>query len=144
MNQEAFQSIVKKFETRRKEVSNDIYKNIEKLSSLKSLKEVQVNMLSLRQKLLEDNHDIIEHLTILRKKYRSDRAAEMENISKNLQLRYQPTEKSVVIDGKTAASKEMLEIFENQVEFFSESIKTIDNIIYGIRTRLDIEKAVGL
>lgn len=144
MTQDTLQSIIKKFEARRKEASNEIYQNIEKLSSLKTLKEAQVNMLSLRQRLLEDNHNLVEHLITLRKRYRNERSVEMENLSKNLQIRYQSTEKNVVIEGKTSSTKESLEVFENQVEFFNESIKTIDNIIFGIKTRLDIEKTIGL
>jgi hypothetical protein len=144
MTQDTLQSIIKKFEARRREASNEIYQNIEKLSNLKTLKEAQVNMLSLRQRLLEDNHNLFEHLIVLRKRYRTERSSEMENISKNVQLRYQSTEKNVVIDGRTATTKESIEVFENQVEFFNESIKTIDNIIFGIKTRLDIEKAIGL
>ncbi len=137
-------SISKKFETRRKEVSSEIYTNIEKLSNLKTLKDAQVNMLSLRQRLLEDNHTLLEHIVVLRKKYRTARSTEMENLSKNLQIRYQSNEKTVVIEGKTANAKEFLEVFENQVAFFNESIKTIDNVIFGIKTRLDIEKTLGL
>lgn len=144
MNQETKAKISERFQTRRSEVSKEIYDNIEKLSNLKTLKEAQVNMLSLRQRLLEDNHTLLEHLTVLRKKYRDERAVEMENISRNLQIRYQSNEKTVVIDGRTAGAKESLEIFENQVSFFNESIKTIDNIIFGIKTRLDIEKTLGL
>ena len=144
MTQDTLQSIIKKFEARRKEASNEIYQNIEKLSSLKTLKEAQVNMLSLRQRLLEDNHNLVEHLITLRKRYRNERSVELENLSKNLQIRYQSTEKNVVIEGKTSSTKESLEVFENQVEFFNESIKTIDNIIFGIKTRLDIEKTIGL
>ena len=68
----------------------------------------------------------------------------MENISNNLQLRYKSNEKIVVIDGRTSSTKEYLEIFENQINFFNESIKTIDSIIFGIKTRLDIEKTLGL
>jgi flagellar motor component MotA len=101
-------------------------------------------MLSLRQQLLEDNHSLLEHLTSLRKKMREEKAAEMETLSRNLALRYQANEKNMVIDGKTSATKEFLEIFENQVSFFTESIKTIDNVIFGIKTRLDIEKTLGL
>lgn len=136
--------IAKKFEGRRKEVSSSIYTNIEKLSNLKTLKDAQVNMLSLRQQLLEDNHTLLEHLTSLRKKLREEKASEMENLSKNLSLRYQANEKNLVIDGRTSATKEYLEMFENQVSFFTESIKTIDNVIFGIKTRLDIEKTLGL
>jgi hypothetical protein len=49
-----------------------------------------------------------------------------------------------VIEGRTSNTKESLELFENQVSFYNESIKTIDNIIFGIKTRLDIEKTLGL
>jgi hypothetical protein len=138
------QNISEKFQNRRAEVSKEIYQNIEKLSNLKTLKEAQVNMLSLRQRLLEDNHTLLEHITMLRKKFRDERAEVMETLSKNLQLRYQANEKTVVIEGRTSNTKEYLEIFENQVNFFNESIKTIDNIIFGIKTRLDIEKTLGL
>jgi hypothetical protein len=144
MTEDTKAKISKKFQDRREEVSKEIYQNIEKLSNLKLLKEAQVNMLSLRQRLLEDNHTLLEHITILRKKYREERSSEMENISKNLQIRYQANEKTVVLDGKTALSRESLEIFENQIAFFNESIKTIDNVIFGIKTRLDIEKTLGL
>lgn len=136
--------ISKKFKARREEVSKEIYQNIEKLSNLKTLKDAQVNMLSLRQRLLEDNHTLLEHISVLRKKFRDEKAKEMETLSKNMQLRYQSNEKNVVIDGRTSAIKETLEIFENQIEFFNESIKTIDNVIFGIKTRLDIEKTLGL
>ena len=144
MNEETKTKISKKFQDRRAEVSKEIYENIEKLSNLKTLKEAQVNMLSLRQRLLEDNHTLLEHVTLLRKKYRDERSLEMENISRNLQIRYQANEKNVVIEGRTSSTKESLEIFENQISFFNESIKTIDNIIFGIKTRLDIEKTLGL
>lgn len=136
--------ISEKFQKRRAEVSKEIYENIEKLSNLKTLKDAQVNMLSLRQRLLEDNHALLEHITSLRKKFRDEKADVMETLSKNLQLRYQANEKNVVIEGKTSVTKEYLEIFENQISFFNESIKTIDNIIFGIKTRLDIEKTLGL
>ena len=144
MNEETKSKISKKFQDRRSEVSKEIYENIEKLSNLKTLKEAQVNMLSLRQRLLEDNHTLLEHVTLLRKKYRDERSVEMENLSRNLQIRYQANEKTVVLDGRTSVTRESLEIFENQISFFNESIKTIDNIIFGIKTRLDIEKTLGL
>jgi hypothetical protein len=136
--------LAQKFKSRRGEVSSEIYENIEKLSNLKTLKDAQVNMLSLRQRLLEDNHTLLEHITNLRKKYRDERGAEMEKLSKNLQIRYQANEKTVVIDSRTSSTKEYLDLFENQISFFSESIKTIDSVIFGIKTRLDIEKTLGL
>ena len=128
----------------RTEISNDIKSNVEKMSSLKGLKEVQVSMLSLRQRLLEENHILIENLSSVQRKYRAARANQMENISTNLQHRYQYNEKNVLIDGKTANIKEVVETIENQISFFVDSIKTIDNVLYGIKTRVEIEKTLGL
>jgi predicted nucleic-acid-binding protein len=136
--------ISEKFKKKREEISKEIISNAEKMASFKGLKEVQVNMLSLRQRLLEDNHTLLEHLTVLRKKYRSERSSQMENISTNLQTRYQYNEKNVIIDGKTAKTKEAIDVIENQITFFNDSIKTVDNILFGIKTRVDIEKTLGL
>lgn len=144
MADESRTKISDKFKKRREEVSLEVHEGIVKLSNLKTLKDAQVEMLSLRQRLLEDNHTLLEHLSTLRKKYREERGEEMEKLSRNLQLRYQANEKTVVIDSKTSTTKEYLEMFENQVAFFNESIKTIDSVIFGIKTRLDIEKTLGL
>ena len=133
-----------KFKAKREEVSAEILQSVEKMASIKGLKEVQVHMLSLRQRLLEDNHTLIEHLSIIRRKHRSEKSAQMENISENLQHRYQYNEKTVIIEGKTAQTKEMIELIENQINFFSESIKTIDNVLFGIKTRVEIEKTLGI
>ena len=136
--------ILEKFKLKREEITSEILKSVEGMSSLKGLKEVQISMLSLRQRLLEDNHTLLEHLTVLRKKYRSERSSQMEEISTNIQTRYQYNEKNVIIDGKTAVTKEAIDIIENQVAFFNDSIKTVDNILFGIKTRVEIEKTLGL
>ena len=136
--------ISEKFKAKREEVSNEIHKYVEKMSSLGGLKEVQIHMLSLRQRLLEDNHTLIEHLSVIRKKYRGERSSQMENISENLQHRYQYNEKNIIIDGKTSTTKETIDLLENQVSFFTESIKTVDNVLYGIKTRVEIEKTLGI
>jgi predicted nucleic-acid-binding protein len=133
-----------KFKSKREEVSKEILESIEKMASFKGLKEVQVSMLSMRQRLLEDNHTLLEHLTVLRKKYRTERSTQMEDISTNLQTRYQYNEKTVIIDGKTTATKEAIDIIENQIAFFNDSIKTVDNVLYGIKTRVEIEKVLGI
>ena len=139
-----FESINAKYNKTRAEISQEIRKNIEKMSSMSGLKEVQVIMLSMRQRLLEDNHILIEQLSSVKRKYRNERAKQMENISTNLQHRYQYNEKTVLIDGATANIKEIVDTIENQISFFVDSIKTVDNVLYGIKTRVEIEKTIGM
>ena len=44
------------------------------------------------------------------------------------------------MDGRTATIKEKLEQIENQIGFYSESIKTIDSVLFVIKTRIDVQK----
>ena len=132
------------FKKKREEISCEIQNCVETMGNFKNLKEVQILMLSLRQRLLEDSHTLLEHSSILRKKYRSERSKHMEQISTNLQQRYQYNEKTVIIDGKTAETKESLDLIENQISFFTDTIKTVDSILFGIKTRVEIEKTLGI
>jgi len=65
-------------------------------------------------------------------------------MSKNHQTFYKHGEKGVILDGKTADIRELMDIFENQINFYSESIRTVDNIIFGIKSRIDVQKILGL
>lgn len=136
--------IADSFRQKRKEISGDIQKGIELMSNFKSIKDAQVSMLSLRQRLLEESHILLEHIAAIRRKLRSEKGKHLEILSKDLQHRYQYNEKNVIIEGKTANIKETFDTIENQLGFFSDSIKTIDNILYGVKTRVEIEKALGL
>lgn len=133
-----------KFRKKRTEISGDIQRGIDLMSNFKTIKDAQVNMLSLRQRLLEESHVLLEHVSAIRRKLRSEKGKHLEAISKDLQHRYQYNEKNVIIEGKTSNIKETLDNVENQLAFFSDSIKTIDNILYGVKTRVEIEKTLGL
>ena len=94
----------------------------------------------MRQRLLEENHTLIEHFTQLKKTYREKKGEEWVDASKNHQIRYGTNEKNTIVDGKTATIKEKLEQIENQIAFYAESIKTTDAVLFGIKTRLDVQK----
>ena len=133
-----------RFEKERTKVSKEVYENIGYLTKLTTLGQAQVNMLSLRQRLLEDNHTRLDHITKLRKEYRKKRALALEQLSSNQQYRFQSKEKDALVDGKISETKQWLEMFENQVQFFNDTMRTVDNIIFGLKTRLDIEKTIGM
>lgn len=126
-------------------ISNEIRESIDLMrTGMTGLKEVQVKMLSMRQRLLEDSHILIENLSSVKKAYRNARSKQMEDLSTNMQQRYQYNEKTVIIDGKTASIKEVVDTLENQISFFVDSIKTVDNVLFGIKTRVEIEKTLGM
>ena len=138
----AKETILDKFKSDRDNYSLEIRRNIEKLNNIKDLKEVQIFFLSTRQRLLEDNHTLIDNLSKLKKGYRQKKGKEWENVS-NQNMRYQGHEKKVIVEGKTTELQETIEIIENQISFMDGSIKTVDNVLFGLKTRLDLEKLLG-
>lgn len=136
------QSLSEKFKLERDNYSLEIRRNIEKLNNIKDLKEAQIYFLSTRQRLLEDNHTLIDTLSKLKRSYKEKKGKEWENVS-NQNIRYQSQEKKVIVEGKTANMEETVEIIENQIAFMDGSIKTVDNVLFGLKTRLDLEKLLG-
>lgn len=136
------QSLSEKFKLERDNYSLEIRRNIEKLNNIKDLKEAQIYFLSTRQRLLEDNHTLIDTLSKLKRSYKEKKGKEWENVS-NQNIRYQSQEKKVIVEGKTANMEETVEIIENQISFMDGSIKTVDNVLFGLKTRLDLEKLLG-
>tara|TARA_R110000868_G_scaffold66921_1_gene198961 strand:- start:1095 stop:1532 length:438 start_codon:yes stop_codon:yes gene_type:complete len=139
---DARNNIFEKFKSDRETYSLEIRRNIEKLNNIKDLKEVQIFFLSTRQRLLEDNHTLIDNLSRLKTGYRQKKGKEWESVS-NGNMRYQGHEKKVIVEGKTTELQETIEVIENQISFMDGSIKTVDNVLFGLKTRLDLEKLLG-
>ena len=93
---------------------------------------------------LEENHTLIEHYNRYKKKYREQKGDEWEAVSRTSQLRYNSNEKTTIVDGKTSNIKETIEQIESQTQFYQDTIKTVDAALFGIKTRLDIEKMLGV
>lgn len=136
-------SVAQVFKEKRESFSSEIYDGIKLLDNIKKMTTVQVIFLSLRQRLLEENHTLLEHFTRLKKTYRERKGDEWVDASKSMQVRYNSNEKATIVDGKTADIKEKLEQIENQISFYAESIKTVDAVLFGLKTRVDVEKLLG-
>ena len=134
------------FRLNREDNNNKIYASIMNMRNLRELVSVQVEMLSLRQRMLEDSHILLDKLTQLRKEYRIKKGTAYDMIINNLQLRTKTSgEKEAIVEGSAdiAELRNKVEILERQTEYYTESIRTVDDILYGIKTRLDIERLLG-
>lgn len=136
------QDLVTIFATERKTISKEIQLGVKLFEDVKNVPAIQVKFLSLRQRIVEDNHTLIEYVNRLKKRYRDIRGQEWVNVSTNGNYRYQPTEKGVVVDSAPELSllKERLEQVENHIDFYGQSIKTVDNVLFGVRARIDVAK----
>jgi hypothetical protein len=133
-------SLAEIFKAKRESFSGEIYEGVKLIEEIRKLPQAQVLFLSLRQRMLEENHVLIEHFTQYKKTYREKKGEEWIDASTKHQRLYNSTEKNTIVDGKTAGLKEKLEQLENQISFYSDSIKTIDAVLFGMKTRIDVQK----
>jgi hypothetical protein len=75
----------------------------------------------------------------LKKFYLSEWKKAYDALSMNEDFRYNEREKNKMAEEKTSASKLKLDILQTHIDFFKDSIKTIDNMIFGVKHRLEIE-----
>ena len=140
------EKLINVFRKSRTENNDKIYKSILDMRTLNKLVNVQVDMLSIRQRMLEDSHILLDKLVNLRKQYRVAKGGAYDNIANNIQMRLKTSgEKEAIVEGAYEISelRNKIEILESQTNYYNESIRTVDDILYGIKTRLDIEKLLG-
>ena len=128
------------FKAKRSSFSKEIYDGVQMLEDLRKLPQVQVTFFSLRQRVLEENHILIEHFIDKKKTFRERKGEEWVEASTKSQKFYNSTEKATIVDGRTALLKEAIELIEGQIAFYSDTIKTIDAVLFGLKTRIDMQK----
>jgi len=101
--------------------------------------DVQVDLYSERQRAAEYMHQLM----VLQSKLKKAWVAEYQKVYNNLLLdqdyRYSEKEKQRIAEEKTSSAKLKLDILQTHVDFFRETTKTIDNMIFGVKHRLEIE-----
>lgn len=107
--------------------------------SVEVLAEVQVDLYSRRQEAIEYLFKLIGIHNKLKKAYATEYKTAYDKIGVNEDLRYNDKEKAKIAEGMTAETKYRLDSVNSQMEFFRETTKTIDNMIFGVKHRIDIE-----
>lgn len=115
-------------------------KNISlRFKRVEDLAEVQIDLYSTRQDIVEYMYRLGAIQSKVKKKWMSEYKKAYDDLSLNQDLRYTDKEKAKFAEEKTGELKTHLDIFQNHIDFFKESIKTIDNMVFGVKHRIEIE-----
>ena len=133
-------AIEEKFNTERGEWTERIRELSIRIRNIREIPEVQVELYSDRQKILEYTYKLGQILTKLNSQFRTERKNKMIYYSEEHNVRYGANEKTALIDGELSDIKRKIDIFDNHMSFMNETIKTIDHFIYGIKSRISLEE----
>jgi chromosome segregation ATPase len=138
MSRETILALDKKLSGQRTEWTNNIKELAQSLRRLNQLEETIAEVLSSRQSLVEQisylNMKIKEQRNKVNVRYRE---AYIRYYEYDYKLGEKQKEKFIETD--LADENMILSHLENQVEFFRDSVKTLDNMGFAIRNRLALK-----
>ena len=130
----------RKFEEERVEWTEKIRVLAIRMRNIYELAEVQVDLFTDRQILLEYTSKLNQVMVKLNAKYRKDKAERLKYYSESHQFKYGSNEKTPLIEGDLSELKERIDTVDYQVSFLNETVKTVDFMIYGVRQRIALEE----
>lgn len=112
-----------------------------KLSKTLLVAELMTEIYTERQIALEYYHYIISLLVKVNKSYNKSYSEKYKFYSYQSQERFpNETSKNMRILAELADLKEKREILDNHSKFMDNTVRSIDNIIFGMKTRVDVEQ----
>ena len=129
-----------RFQTEREEWTEKIRVLSLRMKNIREIAEVQVDLFSSRQILLEYSAKLGQVMVKLNSKLRIDKSDRLKYYSEKHQVKYGSNEKTPLIEGDLTELKERIDTIECQMSFINDTIKTVDFCLYGIKDRIRLQE----
>jgi hypothetical protein len=133
-------AIYARFKTERDEWTNTIKDMSSRMKSIYDVADLQVDLYSNRQIIADYTHTLMAHLTKINRIFREKKIERWEHYTRNYDLRMDKDPKELHIYVDIADIVERKDLVQNHLEYFRETIRTIDTMCYGIKNRLALEE----
>lgn len=124
----------------RKEWTTRIKNLVSDTKDMSKLTDSQITMLSDRQRLVDKMIEVKYSLFKLNAKWDKEFKIKYKDYSTNFQIKLTGPEKKSFIDSDLHNLKLQIEMIKSHIDFFQESIKTLDNLAYAIRNRIKLNE----
>jgi hypothetical protein len=102
--------------------------------------ELQTDVYSYRQIAVDYSHTLMTHLSKVNQIFRAKKIERWEHYTRNYDLRMDKDPKELHILVDIAEVNERKELLQNHLEYFRETVRTIDTLTYGIKHRIQLEE----
>jgi len=127
------------FLTERKLWYNIVKEMGTRFKKIEDLALVQIDLYSRRQEAVEYMFRLISIHSLLKRKYTKEWQAAYDRVGQNEDLRYNDKEKTKGANTATMEIKFKMEVVQTHIDFFRETMKSIDSMIFGVKHRIEIE-----
>lgn len=132
-------SFIEQFEDEREEWTSAIRKIASQFKIVEGMAEVQVDLYSRRQQAVDYMQQLSVLQSRLKKKYETEWKKAYDDLAFDDRFSYNEREKNRFATEKISDQKLKIDIVQTHIDFFKETIKTIDNMVFGVKHRIEIE-----
>ena len=133
-------TLSEQFEKERREWKSTISHMSSKIRHIDNLADLQVEVYSKRQEVVEYYHYLFSLLAKKNAEIRREKKLKLEYYNVNYDFKLDPKQKELYIQVDLEELYIIKDELDNHLKFISSTQGTIDNIIYGIKHRISIEE----
>lgn len=130
---------IEQFESERQAWTSLIKNIASRFKIVENMAEVQVDLYSQRQLAVDYMQQLSVLQSRLKKNYESEWKKAYDDLALNQDFRYNERERVKFATERTSTSKLKIDILQIHIEYFRETIRTLDNMIFGVKHRIEIE-----
>ena len=105
---------------------------------IENMAETQVKIFSKRQLAVEYTYSLISKHANAKKRFQIEWKKEYDKLNDS-EYRYSEKEKLKLVESQTANLQYLLSLIQSHIDYIRETTKTIDNMVFGVKHRIDIE-----
>lgn len=129
-----------RFEQERESWTVKISEMTKRMKNVMELQDLMIDVYTERQRAIEYYHFLITFLINVNKNYRRKYAERFKHYTDSIQIRVNKDQINILINNDLETLSLLREKTENHAKFMNNTAGTIDNIIYGIKYRIEIEQ----
>ena len=144
MNQEVEniekKGIAEEFEEERIKWKDKIIEMANRVNKLDQVASLQVDLYSSRQIIIERITKLYQYLSLYSSVYKTQKKDLFIKYTVDSDIKLGQGEKVIMVEGDLADLQRKINLIEHHIDYYKESVKNLDSMLYGVRNKLQIEQ----
>ena len=111
-----------------------------RVNKLDKVAELQTDLYSSRQIIIERISKLYQYLAAYTSAYKSRKRDLFIKYTVDSDIKLGQGEKSIMVEGDLAELQLRINLIEHHIDYYKETVKNLDSMLYGVRNKLQIEQ----
>jgi hypothetical protein len=133
-------SIAEEFEEERKKWKDKVLEMANRVNKLDQVASLQVDLYSSRQIIIERISKLYQYLALYNSVYKTKKKELFLKYTIDSDIKLGQGEKTIMVEGDLADLQKKVNLIEHHIDYYKETVKNLDSMLYGVRNKLQIEQ----